>query len=555
MSEKSSPDRGNGLRARLARWSAGVSGPLRRPRFTTASGIELPPLFLPDPGQEGDYAERLGFPGESPFTRGIHPTMYRGRLWTMRQYAGFGSAEESNRRYHYLLAQGQTGLSVAFDLPTQMGYDSDHPLAEGEVGRVGVAIDSIEDMEHLLAGLPLDRISTSMTINSTAGLLLGLYLLVAEERQVPAAKLSGTVQNDLLKEYVARGTYIYPPRPSLRLATDIIAFCVEHVPGWNPISISGYHIREAGATAVQEVAFTLANGVTYVEAALARGLEADDFGPRLSFFFNAHNDFVEEVAKFRAARRLWGRIMRERFRAQSDSACRLRFHTQTAGSTLTAQQPEVNAVRVALQALAAVCGGTQSLHTNAHDEALSLPSETAAKLALRTQQVIAEESGIANIVDPLGGAYAVEALTDRIEEEAAALIAEIDRMGGMLRAIEAGWVQREIHRSAYRAQRELESGDRRVVGVNCHLDDDTPTPRFTVDPALEATQCARLAALRRSRSADAVKHGLDGVKRAAGGDSNLMPPLIAALRARATIGEIADALRAVFGVYHEGAVV
>jgi methylmalonyl-CoA mutase N-terminal domain/subunit len=543
-----------GLRADLERWLERIAGPTRRPRFVTGSGLELPPLFLPPAGAEGDYRERLGFPGDPPFTRGIHPTMYRGRLWTMRQYAGFGSAEESNRRYHYLLAHGQTGLSVAFDLPTQMGYDSDHQLAEGEVGRVGVAIDSIEDMERLLAGLPLDRISTSMTINATAGLLLGLYLLVAEERQVPAAKLTGTVQNDLLKEYVARGTYIYPPGPSLRLTTDVIAFAVEHVPGWNPISISGYHIREAGSTAVQEVAFTLGNGIAYVESALRRGLDPDDFGPRLSFFFNAHNDFLEEVAKYRAARRLWGRIMRERFKAETDAACRLRFHTQTAGSTLTAQQPEVNAVRVAIQALAAVCGGTQSLHTNARDEALSLPSEAAAKLALRTQQVIAEESGVASIIDPLGGAYAIEALTDQIEEEATKLIAEVDQMGGMLRAIETGWVQREVHRAAYRAQRELESGERRVVGVNCHVEEAVATPQFSLDPLLEKGQRERLAALRRARSATAVTRALDEVKRCASGDANLVPPMIGALRVRATIGEISDALRTVFGVYREGAV-
>jgi methylmalonyl-CoA mutase N-terminal domain/subunit len=462
VSEKTHPSSTpNGIQARLARWLKSLKGETRRQRFTTGSGIELPPIHVPADASEAAYAERLGFPGEPPFTRGIYPSMYRGRLWTMRQYAGFGSAEASNRRYHYLLAQGQTGLSVAFDLPTQMGYDSDHTLAEGEVGRVGVAIDSLDDMERLLDGLPLDRISTSMTINSTAGLLLGLYLLAGEQRGIPPAKLSGTVQNDPLKEYIARGTYIYPPEPSLRLTTDLIAFCVNEVPGWNSISISGYHIREAGATAVQEVAFTLANGITYVEAALRRGLDPDQFGPRLSFFFNAHNDFIEEVAKFRAARRMWGRIMRDRFDAKTDAACRLRFHTQTAGSTLTAQQPEVNVARVTMQALAAVCGGTQSLHTNASDEALSLPSETAARVALRTQQVIAEESGITSLVDPLGGSYAVEALTDSIEEAAGKLIGEIDRMGGMLKANESGWVQREVHRSAYRAQRELENGERR----------------------------------------------------------------------------------------------
>jgi methylmalonyl-CoA mutase N-terminal domain/subunit len=549
------PQAPGGLRAQFERWLARIAGPTRRPRFVTGSGLDLPPLFLPPAGAEGDYQKRLGFPGDPPFTRGIHPTMYRGRLWTMRQYAGFGSAEESNRRYHYLLAQGQTGLSVAFDLPTQMGYDSDHALAAGEVGRVGVAIDSIEDMERLLAALPLDRISTSMTINATAGLLLGLYLLVAEEHGIPAAKLAGTVQNDLLKEYVARGTYIYPPGPSLRLATDIIAFAVEHVPGWNPISISGYHIREAGSTAVEEVAFTLGNGIAYVESVLRRGLDPDDFGPRLSFFFNAHSDFLEEVAKYRAARRLWGRIMKERFKAETAAACRLRFHTQTAGSTLTAQQPEVNAVRVALQAFAAVCGGTQSLHTNAFDEALSLPSEAAAKLALRTQQVIAEESGIASVVDPLGGAYAVETLTDEIEAAAERLLAEIDAMGGMLRAIETGWVQRAIHRSAYRAQREIEANERHVVGVNCHVEPAAaPTPTFALDPALEAAQRARLTALRKTRAAGAVTQALDEVKRVAAGDGNLMPPLIAALRTRATIGEISDALRDVFGVYREGAV-
>jgi methylmalonyl-CoA mutase N-terminal domain/subunit len=543
------------VRSRFARWCEQLSGPTRRQRFTTASGIELPPLFLPPPGSEGDYLERLGFPGEPPFTRGIHRTMYRGQLWTMRQYAGFGGAEESNQRYRYLLQQGQTGLSVAFDLPTQMGYDSDNPMVEGEVGRVGVAIDSIEDMERLLAELPLDRISTSMTINATAGLLLGLYLLVGEDRGVAAAQLSGTVQNDLLKEYIARGTYIYPPRPSLRLTTDIIAFCVEQVPSWNPISISGYHIREAGSTAVQEVAFTLANGIAYVEACLERGLAADDLGPRLSFFFNAHSDFVEEVAKFRAARRLWGRIMRQRFGAKSEAAARLRFHAQTAGSTLTAQQPEVNAVRVAIQALAAVCGGAQSLHANAYDEALSLPSQEAARLALRTQQVIAEESGVANVVDPLGGAYAIETITDTIEAEASKLISDIDGMGGVLKAIDSGWVQREIHRTAYRAQRELEKGERRVVGVNCHVEGEAAAPRFTIDSEIEKTQHERLAALRKARSDEEVRRAIDAVRRAADGDSNLMPPLIAALRARATIGEVSDALRASFGVYREGAVV
>jgi len=545
------------LRRELDRFTTGLPAKARRGEFHTASGIPLPPVFVPGPGSEGDYQSRLGFPGEAPFTRGIYPTMYRGQFWTMRQYAGFGTARATNQRFQYLLAQGQTGLSVAFDLPTQMGLDSDHPLAEGEVGRVGVAIDSLEDMAELLHDLPLDRISTSMTINATAPLLLGLYQLTAEERGISAAKLSGTVQNDLLKEYIARGTYIYPPGPSLRLTTDLIAYAVTQVPHWNPISISGYHIREAGATAVQEVAFTLANGITYVEAARRRGLEPDALGPRLSFFFNAHSDFLEEIAKFRAARRLWQRIMRERFGARSDQACRLRFHAQTAGSTLTAQQPAVNAVRVALQALAAICGGTQSLHTNAFDEALSLPSEAAALLALRTQQVIAEESGVANVVDPFGGSFAVEALTDAIEEQSTRLIAEIDRLGGMLKAIETGWVQREIHRSAYRAQRDLESGERRVVGVNCHAEGDgtPPPPSFALDAALEAEQRARVARVRASRSAAEVERTLSAVSRTAESEANLMPAIIAALRARATIGEVSDALRTVFGVYRETAVI
>ncbi len=544
----------NELRARYAQWLDRLPAG-RRPRYATPSGLELPPVFLPRPGTEGDYLERLGLPGEPPFTRGIHPSMYRGRLWTMRQYAGFGSAEESNRRYRYLLQRGQTGLSVAFDLPTQMGYDSDNPVAEGEVGRVGVAIDSIEDMERLLAELPLDRVSTSMTINATAALLLALYLLVAEERGIDPSRLSGTVQNDLLKEYIARGTYIYPPEPSLRLTVDIIAFCLDRVPSWNPISISGYHIREAGSTAVQEVAFTLADAITYVEAARARGIAPDRIGPRLSFFFNAHNDFLEEVAKFRAARRLWFRIMRERFGAKSDEAVRLRFHAQTGGSTLTAQQPEVNAVRVAIQTLAAVCGGAQSLHANAYDEALSLPSEEAALLALRTQQVIAEESGVANVVDPVGGSYAIEAMTDAIEGEAEQLISEIDRIGGMLRAIESGWVQREIHRAAYRAQRELEDGERRVVGVNCYTDGRETRPHFTIDPEIEKEQRSRLKALRAARSGESVERALDEVRRAADRETNLVEPIIAALRARATIGEVSDVLRAVFGVYNEGAAV
>ena len=498
-------------------------------------------------------------PGLFPFTRGIQPTMYRGRLWTMRQYAGFGTAAESNRRYQYLLAQGVSGLSVAFDLPTQMGYDSDHALAQGEVGRVGVAIDSLADMEELFAGIPLGTVSTSMTINATAITLLALYIAVGRKQGVDATRLSGTIQNDILKEYVARGTYIYPPRASLRIVTDIFAYCDRELPNWNTISISGYHIREAGSTAVQEVAFTLANAVAYVQAAIDGGLEVNRLGQRLSFFFNAHNDFLEEIAKYRAARRLWASIMRDRFGATNPRAQQLRFHTQTAGSTLTAQQPDNNIVRVAMQALAAVMGGTQSLHCNGRDEAMALPTEESAGIALRTQQVIAWESGVVNTVDPFGGSYAVEALTDRIEEEARALLARIDGMGGTLPAIESGFIQREIQDAAYRAQQRVDSGESVVVGVNRHASPTGGDPAsagpaidtLQIDPAMEARQIARVRQVRASRDHAAWRAALDDVSAAARGTDNLVAPIIRAVEARATVGEISDAMRAVFGEHRE----
>ncbi len=494
----------------------------------------------------------LGYPGVFPYTRGIQPTMYRGRLWTMRQYAGFGTAAESNERYRYLLAQGVSGLSVAFDLPTQMGYDSDHPLAAGEVGRVGVAIDSIEDMAELFAGIPLDRVSTSMTINSTAIILLALYVAVARRQGVPLASLSGTVQNDILKEYVARGTYIYPPRHSLRIVTDIFAFCDRELPQWNTISISGYHIREAGSTAVEEVAFTFANAIAYVQAAIDAGLDVNRFGQRLSFFFNAHNDFLEEIAKFRAARRLWARIMRERFGATNPRAEQLRFHTQTAGSTLTAQQPDNNIVRVAVQALAAVLGGTQSLHCNGRDEALALPTEEAARIALRTQQIIAAESGVANTVDPLAGSYTIEGLTSEIENDARALLARIDAAGGTLAAIEQGLIQRAIQESAYRAQQEIDARERVVVGVNAFATEGGATiDVLRIDAEIERRQVARVEAVRASRDATAWRAAIEAVGTAARGTDNLVPHIIRAVEANATIGEIADAMRAVFGEHKE----
>ncbi len=539
----------------LERWEEQVLRPAlsrfpeRRERF------ELERLYTPlDVTQS--YEEALGFPGEYPFTRGVQPTMYRGRLWTMRQYAGYATAAESNRRYRYLLAQGQTGLSVAFDLPTQIGYDSDHPLAEGEVGRVGVAIDSLEDMERLFEGIPLEQVSTSMTINAPAAVLLAMYVAVAEKQGASPARLRGTVQNDILKEYVARGTYIFPPGPSMRLTTDIFRFGKEHLPEWNVISVSGYHIREAGATAVQEVAFTLASAIAYVQAAIDAGLDVDDLGGQVSFFFAAHSNLLEEVAKFRAARRLWARIMRERFRARNPRSWMLRFHTQTAGSTLTAQQPENNIVRVALQALAAVLGGTQSLHTNSRDEALSLPTEESAAIALRTQQIIAHESGVADTVDPLGGSYCVEALTNRIEEEASRYIAEIDRLGGALRAIETGFISREIQASAYRYQREIESRERIVVGVNQYVTGEAARGQLLrVDPKVQEEQVARLEALKASRDTARVHAALSALEEAARGDANLMPLILEAVRAYATLGEICDVLRRVFGEYRPSAAV
>ncbi|HTK28901.1 MAG TPA: methylmalonyl-CoA mutase family protein [Vicinamibacterales bacterium] len=505
-----------------------------------------------------DPSVDLGFPGEFPFTRGIQPTMYRGRLWTMRQYAGFGTAIESNARYRYLLAQGVSGLSVAFDLPTQMGYDSDHPLAAGEVGKVGVAIDSIEDMSALFDGIPLDRVSTSMTINATAIVLLALYAAVARRQGVALRSLAGTVQNDILKEYVARGTFIFPPRPSLRIVTDIFAFCEREMPNWNTISISGYHIREAGATAVQEVAFTFAHAVAYVQAAIDAGLDVNAFGQRVSFFFNAHNDFLEEIAKFRAARRLWARLMRERFGATQPRAWQLRFHTQTAGSTLTAQQPDNNIVRVAIQGLAAILGGTQSLHCNGRDEALSLPTEESARIALRTQQIVAAESGVANTVDPVAGSYAIEARTNEIEAEARAILDRLDRGGGTLAAIEAGVIQREIQESAYRAQVAVDSGEAVVVGVNRFREAGAAGPPPSESPdaaapsdAVEGQQIARVRAVRAGRSASDWQAAIDGVARAARGGENLVPVIIAAVEARATLGEISDALRSVFGEFQE----
>ena len=494
----------------------------------------------------------LSFPGEFPYTRGIQPTMYRGRLWSMRQYAGFGTAQESNVRYRYLLGQGVSGLSVAFDLPTQMGYDSDHVLAEGEVGRVGVAIDSVEDMATLFDAIPLGSVSTSMTINATASILLALYIAVARRQRVPVATLSGTIQNDVLKEYIARGTYIYPPRASLRIVTDIFAFCEHELPNWNTISISGYHIREAGSTAVQEVAFTLANGIAYVQAAIDVGLDVNQFGQRLSFFFNAHNNFIEEIAKFRAARRLWAHIMRDRFGATHPRAQQLRFHTQTAGSTLSAQQPSINIVRVAVQAMAAVLGGTQSLHCNGLDEALGLPTENAARIALRTQQVIAAETGVASTVDPVGGSYVIEARTDGIERDVTALIARIDACGGTLSAIESGMIQREVQESAYRAQQSIDAGQTIVVGVNRFASDEPAAiDVFRVDPDIERQQVARVRAVRASRDHASWRGAMDAVSAAARDGSNLMPAIIAAVEARATVGEISDAMRQVFGEHRE----
>ncbi len=512
----------------------------------TESGIEIKPLYTPD-----DAPPPAGPPGEPPYTRGIYPDMYRGRPWTIRQYAGFASAEESNARYRYLLDQGQTGLSVAFDLPTQLGLDSDDPRAEGEVGRTGVAIDSLADMELLLDGIPLDRVSTSMTINAPAALLLLLYELVAEGQGVDASALRGTVQNDILKEYVARGNYIFPPRPSMRLTTDLFAYCAEHISGWNTISISGYHIREAGSTSVQELAFTLANGIAYCEAAVAAGLEPDVFGERLSFFFNAHNDFLQEVAKFRAARRLWARIMADRFGVTNPRALALRFHAQTGGSTLTAQQPEVNVVRVAIQALSAVLGGCQSLHTNSFDEALALPSEGAATLALRTQQVIANESGVVATADPLGGSYYIEALTRELEERALELIRAVEERGGAVAAIEAGWVQGEIEGAAYEWTASVENGSRKIVGVNAYVDDGSESriELHRLDPEAERRQVGRTVRVRSERDPAAAAEGLEAVRAAARGTANMLPPIRAALAAYCTVGEVCGTLREEWGSY------
>jgi methylmalonyl-CoA mutase N-terminal domain/subunit len=525
-------------------------------RFKTSSGLEAREFLRPEDLRDLDYNRDLGAPGEFPFTRGIHPSGYRSRLWTMRQYAGYGTAVESNARFRYLLSQGQTGLSVAFDLPTQIGFDSDDPLAHGEVGRVGVAINSLEDMEAMFDGIPLERVTTSMTINATAAILLALYVAVAEKQGADLRKLSGTVQNDILKEYIARGTYIFPPGPALRIVTDIFEFCHQRVPGWNTISVSGYHIREAGSNAVQEIAFAFANAVAYVEAARARGLAVDDFAPRISFFLNAHNDLLEEVAKFRAARRLWARLMRERFGAQDPRSLMFRFHTQTAGSTLAAQQPDVNLVRVTLQALAAVLGGTQSLHTNARDEALALPTESSALLALRTQQMIASESGVPNVVDPLGGSYYIEDLTNRLEEQARDYIAKIDAQGGTLRAIETGYIQREIQESAYNYQRQIESGERVVVGVNKYTSGEKARLQLLrIDPEVERSQIERLTSLRARRDAARVEAALKQVESAARSRENMLPVILEAVKVYATVGEISATLRTVFGEYKESVVI
>ena len=519
----------------------------------TDSGIQIEPLYTQESLAGWNAAEKLGTPGTAPYTRGVYPTMYRGKLWTMRQYAGFGSAESTNLRFKFLLEAGQTGLSCAFDLPTQMGYDSDHARAEGEVGKVGVAIDSIDDMRLLLADLPLDKVTTSMTINSTAAILLLMYELVAEEQGVPSSAITGTIQNDLLKEYIARGTYVYPPRQSMRIITDIFAYCADNVPKWNTISISGYHIREAGSTAVQEIAFTLANAIAYVQAAIDAGLDVDDFAPRLSFFWNGHNNFFEEVAKFRASRRMWYKIMSERFGAKKEASKLLRFHTQTGGSTLTAQQPLNNVVRVSVQALAAVLGGTQSLHTNGFDEALGLPTEQAARIALRTQQIIGYESGVVDTPDPLAGSYLVESLTDEVEKLAWEYIARIDEMGGAVDAIEAGFQMDEIDQSAYEYTKSIDDKERTIVGVNSFTVDVEADPTvLTVDPQLDVGQVARLKAFKANRDQAVVQARLDDVRECAKGTANLLYPMKEALRAHATLGEVSDALREVFGTYQPG---
>ncbi len=528
----------------------------RKEHFTTLSGLPIDRLYTRDELSGSDRESSIGYPGEFPYTRGIYPTMYRGRFWTMRQYAGFGTAVESNQRYRYLLSKGQAGLSVAFDLPTQIGLDSDHPLAPGEVGKVGVAIDSLEDMETLFDGIPLERVSTSMTINATAAILLCLYVAVAKKQGANLAKISGTVQNDVLKEYIARGTYIYPVRPAMRIVTDIFAWCRDNLPKWNTISISGYHIREAGSTAIQEVAFTLADGIAYVQAALDAGLAVDEFAPQLSFFFNAHSDLLEEIAKYRAARRLWAKIMRDRFHAQDPRSLLLRFHAQTAGSSLTAQQPENNIVRVAIQALAAALGGCQSLHTNSLDEALALPTEDAALIALRTQQILAHETGITNTIDPAAGSYAIEYLTNEIEQGAVDYISKIDAMGGMLPAIESGFVQGEIQKAAYDFQRAVESREQIIVGVNDFIAEEERTiPTLRIEPEIERSQIARLNALRAKRDSAKTLSALAELQRRAATTENLLPAILAAVEAHATVGEISDALRRVFGEYQESVVI
>ena len=530
------------------------SSPERKAAFKTISGLPIKRLYSANDLGGDEAAEHPGLPGEFPFARGIYPTMYRSRLWTMRQYAGFGTAAESNKRYRYLLSKGQKGLSVAFDLPTQIGMDSDHPLAAGEVGKVGVAIDSIEDMQTLFDEIPLETISTSMTINATAAILLCLYVAVAKKQGASLEKLAGTVQNDILKEYIARGTYIYPVRPAMRIVTDVFAWCKEALPRWNTISISGYHIREAGSTAVQEVAFTLADGIAYVQAALDAGLPVDDFAPQLSFFFNAHNDLLEEIAKFRAARRLWARIMKERFRARDERSLMLRFHAQTAGSSLTAQQPENNIVRVGIQALAAVLGGCQSLHTNSLDEALALPTEDSALIALRTQQIIAHETGVANTIDPVGGSYAIESLTSQMEAGATEYLNKIDALGGMLQAIDSGYVQTEIQKAAFEYQRAIETKEQIVVGVNDFRAEERPIPTLRIDPQLEQEQIARLNALRSRRNSSKTDQALGELEQRARTGENLLPAILGAVEKFATIGEISDTLRRVFGEYQESVV-
>ena len=541
-----------------AEWRENILTPLvrkrpeRQDKFENSSGVELDALYCPEDIADIRYAQQLGYPGEYPFTRGVQPNMYRGRIWTIRQYAGFGAAEETNQRYHYLLSQGQTGLSVAFDLPTQIGYDSDYPLARGEVGKVGVAIDSLQDMEVLFQGIPLDKVSTSMTINSTASVLLAMYLVLGRKQGVEAAKLNGTIQNDVLKEYIARGTYIFPPRPSMRLTTDIFAYCAENIPRWNAISVSGYHMREAGCTAAQEVGFTLADGIAYIQAAIDNGLDVDAFAPRVSFFFDSHVNFFEEIAKFRAARRLWARIMKERFGANEERSWMLRFHTQTAGCSLTAQQPYNNIVRTALEALAAILGGTQSLHTNSFDEAYWTPSEEAVTIAVRTQQLLAYESGFADVVDPVGGSYYVESLTGELEKQASDYIAKIDSLGGAVTAIEQGYQQREIQQASYKYQKMVEEGKQKIVGVNDFVTGESKiTSTLRVKSEVEAKQKERLAKVKRERDNGKVKQTLKRLEEVAQGKENTMPPIIECVEAYATLGEICDVLRNVFGVQRE----